>query len=141
MIADLRVRPLGIAQGAFVTNLPLEFLTTIGRLALGDEAPTIVERTMELHDSGFARRRVVSLLRHGVLCRGVTIAQPPLQRRCRIERAATAEREARIKGADGGGGDSYPGLRVLRDEADDGGLDGEEIVQNGFPLGPAAPQA
>lgn len=59
----------------------------------------------------------VLMLVHGsVLRRGAKIAQPPLQRRGFIDRAAAAEREARIGDANAGGGDPYRGLRTLRQE-------------------------
>ena len=72
-------------------------------------------------DGGFAQQQlaradVVSLLRRGVLRGGVEVAQPPLQRRGLVERAAAAEREARIGDANAGGGDPYRGLRALREE-------------------------
>jgi hypothetical protein len=52
-------------------------------------------------------------VRKGMLRRGVQGAQPPLQRRGLIERAAAAWCEARIGGANAGSGEPYHGLRTL----------------------------
>src|SRR4051794_9690535 len=59
---------------------------------------------------------VVSLLRRGVLRCGVKVAQPPLQRRALVERAAAAQREACRGDANAGGGEPCRGLRALREE-------------------------
>jgi hypothetical protein len=74
--------------------LALEFLTTVWRRALGDEAPRSLEPTTELLSSNFARGCVVSLLHSGVLCSNVEVAQAPLQRRAVIDRTAAGQREA-----------------------------------------------
>jgi hypothetical protein len=47
---------------------------------------------------------------------GVEVAQPPLQWRGLIERAATAYCEARIGGANAGGREPYRSLSALREE-------------------------
>src|SRR5258707_15282221 len=59
---------------------------------------------------------ILSLLHGGVLRRNVKGAQPSLQRRGLVERAAAAQREARIDGANAGGGDPYRGLRGLQEK-------------------------
>jgi hypothetical protein len=57
-----------------------------------------------------------------MLGRDVDIAHPPLQRRTRVDRRAAAKREARIDGADAGGGYPGRGLQGLH------GLQGECLV-------------
>src|SRR5262245_20937693 len=63
-----------------------------------------------------ARAGVVSLLREGVLCGGVKVTQPPLQRGGLVECAAAPEREAGIGNTSAGCSDPCRGLRALREE-------------------------
>ena len=63
-----------------------------------------------------SRADVVSLVRDGVLRRGVKVTHAPLQRRGLVDRAAAGQREARIGDADAGGGEPYRGLRALREQ-------------------------
>jgi hypothetical protein len=74
----------------------------------------------------------VQLLHGAVLGGGVKIAQSPLEGRGLIERAATAEREARIDCADAGGGEPHGGLRALREE-------GLALQRSGERVAPMAP--
>src|SRR5882724_793956 len=59
---------------------------------------------------------IVPLLHGGVLCRGLQVAQPPLQWRGIINCAAAAEREARIGHAHAGSRNPDRGLRPLCEE-------------------------
>jgi hypothetical protein len=59
-----------------------------GTASLGSELPRIFELAAVLRKSGFARSLVMSLLHGGVLRGSVQVAQPPLQRRAFVDRAA-----------------------------------------------------